>query len=162
MERSSRRLGDPFRYAKIPNQMSMNSTLIVELPYSNISCFEDRIQYGRLLGAQDKTILFSSVSHVLFQRTISLFAVAFILFAIGLLLLAFAVFSSIWVRIPMVMLAIPATRIGLRGFFANQVVILDHESKRTVHNCYDPRQTVELFAANCTVALSNFRSSRGD
>ncbi len=138
----------------------MNATLIAELPASNISCFEDRIQYGRLLGPQDTSVSFSSISQVWYQRSINPFAIASILFAIGLLLLAFAVFSSIWVRIPMIMLAIPAARIGLRGVFSNQVVILEHEGKRAVRNCYDTRKAVELFVANCSVALSIFRSSR--
>lgn len=140
----------------------MNATLIAELPASNISCFEDRIQYGRLLGPQDTSISFSSVSQVSYQRSISPFAIASILFAIGLLLLAFFVLSSIWIRIPLALLAILAARIGLRGFFANQVVIVEHESKRTVRNCFDTRKTVELFVANCAVALAIFRSSRGN
>lgn len=140
----------------------MNATLIAELPASNISCFEDRIQYGRLLGPQDTSISFSSVSQVSYQRSISPFAIASILFAIGLLILAFFVLSSIWIRIPLALLAILAARIGLRGFFANQVVIVEHESKRTVRNCFDTRKTVELFVANCAVALAIFRSSRGN
>lgn len=153
----------PGHYATNPDQqLPMDANLIAELPASNISCFEDRIQYGRLLRPQDTSISFSSMSQVGYQRSINPFAVASIVFAMGLLLLAYAVFSGIWVRVPMTILAIPVARIGLRGFFANQVVIVEHENKRTVRNCYDTRKAVELFAANCSVALSIFRSSRGN
>ena len=140
----------------------MSETLIAELPASNIACFEDRIQFGRLLGPQDTSISFSSISQVWYQRSVSPFAIVSILFAVGLLLIAYAAFSSLWIRIPLTILAIVAARIGLRGFFANQVVIEELENKRTVRNCYDTRKSVELFVANCTVALSIFRSSRGN
>lgn len=139
----------------------MNATLIAELPDSNISCFDDRIQYGRLLRPQDTSIPFSSISQIWYQRSISPFAVASVFFAISLLLLAFAVFTSIWMRIPMTLTAILATKIGARGFVANQVVV-EHENKRTIRYCYDTREAVELFAANCSVALAAFRSSRGN
>lgn len=142
-----------------PNQLPMNATLIAELPDSNLSCFEDRIQYGRLQAPQDTTISFADITRVAYQRAIHPFAIVSIVFALGLLLTAFAVFSSLWVRSAMTLLAAPIAITGLRGFFADQIIIVEHGNKRTVRNCYDTRRSVELFAATCTVAIATFRSS---
>ena len=139
----------------------MNSSPIAELPASNISCFEDRIQYGRLQAPQDHSISFADITLVSCQRSIHPFAVVCLVLAVGLLVPAFAVFSSLWVRITLTLLATPMVITGLRGFLADQIVVVEHSNKRTVRNCYDTREAVELFAATCVVALATFRSAGG-
>lgn len=140
----------------------MNATLIAELPDSNLSCFEDRIQYGQLQAPQDTSISFADITLISYQRSIHPFAIVAIFLAFSLLLLAFAVFSGLWIRIAMTLFAAPIAMTGLWGFFADQIVIVEQGNKRTIRNCYDTRGAVELFAANCTVALATFRSTGGN
>lgn len=138
----------------------MERTSIAELPGSNVSCFEDHIQYGRLEEPQDNSLHFSEIESVYHQRSIHPFAIISFFLTGFFAWLAFWVFESYWIKGPLALCAIGVLLTGVRGFFVDQIVILDRQQRKVIHNCYDPRQDVELFTANCAVALSVFRSSK--
>lgn len=137
----------------------MNPVPIAELPDSNIACYEDCIRYGRLGSKQEICVPFSEVVQVHCRRSVHPFAIVTLLISGVVTLVAFGIVSSLWLRVPLVVIAVALGATGIRGFFADQVMIIRNNNQITARRCYDARKAVELFAANCAVAISTYKAS---
>lgn len=138
----------------------MNPAPIAELPDSNIACYEDCIRYGRLGAKQESCVPFSEIVQIYYRRSVHPFAIATLIISGVVTLVAFGIVSSLWLRVPLAVIAAALGATGIRGFFADQVVIRKNDNKITARRCYEAREAVELFAANCATAVSAFKASR--
>ena len=138
----------------------MSNLPIVSLPRTRVSLFSHEIVFRRPDDSIWHTVSLASIDQIVCRPTTHRIAVIALILSIAFTAMAVFLFSSLWLRVPLILFAIPAAVMGITGLKGSQLVIVRAAGGNIVRTCYESRPDVEGFAANCAVALAIAKKSK--